>query len=283
MREFAAGTQFSRRRTSELTPSSPSAPLCWIARQCRMTCRARWTLGKSATGSVEQVLHRYFASELGRVRQLHCTCAQRRSRQTGGLPWERQLLSRSLCILAILAPNKGSIPYDTHLPKVTHGTETSLRRKTAVIVGNRERSDVCRRRHFARPSERTERIVGTWPNGLCRARRRISNVERDDGCRITGVSQVDYRSIRERVYVREYLLVDDRYILQTDRQPVFRDLHGVVGNLQDPEKSGRADPSIEVMYLCRWRPETREREEINSYLDKGAVCPDAGSSASVES
>jgi hypothetical protein len=82
--------------------------------------------------------------------------------------------------------------------------------------------------------------------------------------RSTGASEEDI--------VRERNLVKDRYILQRNRQRVFCDLYGIVRDLNNPEKTVRCDPRIEVMYLCLQRPRTRE-PEVNSYQDKGTVCP----------
>jgi hypothetical protein len=67
-------------------------------------------------------------------------------------------------------------------------------------------------------------------------------------------------------------LVKDRYIGQRDRQRVFCGRYGIIRYLNNPEKTVGSDPRIEVMYLRNQRPRTRE-PEVNSYQDKGAVCP----------
>jgi len=179
--------------------------------------------------------------------------------------------------------DKGSVPFRAYFAKVTLRTEASLRRKTAVLVGQRESSGVRRVRHFARPIEGTERILRYRPNVSRPARFLIGHVERE-GHRGTGVSEVDYISIRQ--CIRERQLVDDRHIPQRNRDSasvvVYR--HGVIGDLKHPEKTVRPDPRIKVMHLCHWKPRTRE-PEVNSYLDEGTVCLLArgGGSSRIES
>lgn len=218
---------------------------------------------------MEEILHRHFPTPLGRVRRWRGYGAALSSLHTGWSKCRRSLLTliTLITLILVLMPDEGSVPLPAYFAKVTLRTEASLRRKTAVRVGNRESSGVRRVRHFARPIEGTERIPGNRPNVSRPARFLIGDVERD-GRRGTGVSQVDYFSIRQSI--RECKLVDDRHIRQRNRDGVVRDRHGVIGDLNDPEKTVCADPAVEVMHLCRWKPRTRE-PEIYSYLDEGAT------------
>src|SRR5215469_5977073 len=82
----------------------------------------------------------------------------------------------------------------------------------------------------------------------------------------------------------ELTLVDDGDIFQMDVQglAIGTDLHGVVGNLHNPENAIRRDPGIKVMDLLHWGPRTGE-PEVNSYLHEGAVRLGGGCSSPAES
>ena len=122
---------------------------------------------------------------------------------------------------------------------------------------------VRRVRHLAGPGEGADR-TGRRGANVSRSALLLKGHVECERRRVTGASEEDVAWERN--------LVNDRYIRQRNRHSVFRDLYGVIRDLNNPEKSAGSDPAIEVMHLCLQRPRTRE-PEINSYQYKGAVCP----------
>src|SRR6516165_3776631 len=119
---------------------------------------------------------------------------------------------------------------------------------------------VRRVRHLAGPGEGADR-TGRRGANVSRSALLLKGHVECERRRETGASEEDVAWERN--------LVDDRYIHQRNRHSVFRDLYGVIRDLNNPEKSAGSDPAIEVMHLY---PRTREKQ-VNSYQHKGAVCP----------
>jgi hypothetical protein len=130
----------------------------------------------------------------------------------------------------IVFSEEGAIPFRAHLTKISRGAETPLCRERAVVIRKREGSRVRGHPHLAGPIKGTERVGGSWSNVARRAHFRVGDVKRDR-CWDSGSAEIISCS------TREFKLINDGQICQRDRQRVIRYLHGVIRDLQDPEKT----------------------------------------------
>ena len=156
--------------------------------------------------------------------------------------------------------NEGSITLKTDFAEVSRRIKTSLRREGAVVISKGKCSRVRRIPHLPFPVERTQRIITGWFNVPRSTRLRISDVERERR-RNSGDSKVSPRS------AGKLKLIHDRSVLQGNGNCVVCDFHGVIGDLQKPEKPIRQDSRIEIVQLGR----QTDVPEVQSYQDERGV------------
>jgi hypothetical protein len=171
--------------------------------------------------------------------------------------------------VAPLPFNEGPVALKADFAEVSCGIKTSLRGEGAIIVGKGKCSRVRSIPHFAFPVERTQRISTDWLNVARSPRLRVGNVE-GEGSGNSGDTKVIPRSAREPE------LIHDVSVLQGDSYCVIRDFHGIIGNLQEPEKPIRSNSWIEIVQKGR----QTDVPEIQSYQDEGAVVRLGGGSSS---
>lgn len=156
--------------------------------------------------------------------------------------------------------SEGAIALEADFAEVSRGIKASLRGEAPVVVGELESARVRCIPHLPLPVERTQRISSCWLNVAPSNRLRVSNVE-GDRCGHASNSEVAPRS------ARECKLIHDRSVLQGNGYCVIRDFHGVIGNLQKPEKSIRSNSRVKVVQLGR----QTDVPKVQSYQDECAM------------
>lgn len=130
----------------------------------------------------------------------------------------------------------GAVPLGPHFAKESGRTEAPRRRKAAAVgVSDGKVPGVRRHRHLAGPSERAQGIVGRRHNLAWRSHLGIGDRKGESG--------------GHGAATEKEKLVSDRHILHMDGQSIVCNVHGVVGDLQNPKNAIRRDAGIKLMEL----------------------------------